>query len=266
MPKIQLHTHSEMGWQAKEKGSLILSVCYLHFQYFSKFTDVLQILSFSLSLPLVDWQCLSMLSFSSCVVSHYIKFAETFPFHFSYSSPASSVTSLPLCYPCSLSFNFTFCYSSHSIQGEVGCNPSQRGGQLTAPLWHQLSVEGQMYVYSCMALGDSFFFFCWCVCVCVWEGVSWRIGYLPNVVCDSMLDNVQLKAKKVLGNNVCHAWQSWQGSGQGEKNIWSMVLYSCVEVCMCIGVCETLSAHVCSLLHQHEFLCEHLEIVVVQSC
>lgn len=53
---------------------------------------------------------------------------------------------------------------------------------------------------------SSFFFMC--VYVCVNERVSQRRGCLVNVVGNSILDDMQLKA---LGYNNCQAWQHLTG-------------------------------------------------------
>ena len=111
-------------------------------------------LSFSLSLPL--FLMLSLPSWTDCVfpcchfplsvVSHYIQSAETFLFHFSHSSLALSVTSLPppahsavaVSFPLISLLDVLLSLWLHT-KGR-GWKPIPEGGSTNCTLWQQLSV------------------------------------------------------------------------------------------------------------------------------
>lgn len=79
-----------------------------------------------------------------------------------------------------------------------------------------------------------------------------------NVVGNSILDDMQLKA---LGYNNCQPRQHLMG-------LWARIegQMGCGALQLCVYVFVCVCAYVYSPFHQRQSLCEHLVIMVAQSC
>lgn len=136
-----VYTDKRERERVREKSSVELSLCGLHFERFSNFLKSFpnlfnfhSLLSCAHS-PLVDWQHLSMLSFSVLCGVTLHSVCRNFPFSF---LPLLScpVTSLPLSCPCFLSWNSNFCCPSFPFtpyKGKGVVTHPRGGDPLTAP-------------------------------------------------------------------------------------------------------------------------------------